>query len=87
MLFVHSPEEAQRAKRRDFLIHFILFYFYSHSSLYLEEMITNISNVESFLQILHCGLLNYCYRFNPLMPYFSFTRDVVILDRSPLAGL
>ena len=31
MLFVHSPEEAQRAKRRDFLIHFILFYFYSHS--------------------------------------------------------
>ena len=25
MLFVHSPEEAQRAKRRDFLIHFILF--------------------------------------------------------------
>ena len=32
MLFVHSPEEAQRAKRRDFLIHFILFHFYSHSS-------------------------------------------------------
>ena len=27
MLFVHSPEEAQRAKRRDFLIHFILFLF------------------------------------------------------------
>ena len=34
MLFVHSPEEAQRAKRRDFLIHFILFHFYSHSSYY-----------------------------------------------------
>ena len=27
MLFVHSPEEAQRAKRCDFLIHFILFLF------------------------------------------------------------
>ena len=27
MLFVHSPEEDQRAKRRDFLIHFILFLF------------------------------------------------------------
>ena len=27
MLFVHSPEEAQRAKCRDFLIHFILFLF------------------------------------------------------------
>ena len=27
MLFVHSPEEAQRAKRRDCLIHFILFLF------------------------------------------------------------
>ena len=25
MLFLHSPEEAQREKRRDFLIHFILF--------------------------------------------------------------